>query len=301
MSPPDHAAPAGNAPDAEAASGLAGLLAARWKAYRQALRRCRRRPDEEAVHDLRVETRRLLAVLQLAKAAAPDAKVKKLRRHLRRRLKALSRLRDLHVQLGLLAPATRRTPGLHPLRAALEAEAARLADRQARSFRSLRPGRERRRLARVLRAVAARTATPRRDRAAAAALRAALARAAARAESRRAAVDAARPETLHRLRVALKRQRYMAEALAGLGLAADAGRPAALREAQRRLGRIQDLDVLVRRIEKFTGEAPDAAPFAALAGRLRRQRDRLVLEFLASPGPAETPSRAAQAAAGEAD
>lgn len=288
MSPPIHAAPAGTAPGAEVVSGLAGLLSGRWKAFRQVLRRCRRQADEAAVHDLRVAIRRLLAVLQLAKAAAPEAKVKKLRHHLRRRLKAVSRLRDLHVQLGLLAAERRRASGLREFRAELEGEAARLAERQTRSFRRLRLRRQHRRCARVQRTIVTCTAPPRRARAAAARLQTAFLHAAARVAARRAAVAPAQPDTLHRLRVALKRQRYMAEALTRLGLVTDARLPVALREMQRRLGRIQDLDVLLRRVEEFVSRAADAAPYATLARRLRLRRDRLVRGFIASFRSADT-------------
>ncbi len=151
-----------------------------------------------------------------------------------------------------------------------------------------------RRFARLRRAVAARAATPRRAREAEAAVRAAIARAAARAAVRRAAMDPARPDTLHRLRVALKRHRYMAEALARLCPQADEGRLAVLREAQRRLGHIQDLDVLLRRVEAFARGAADPAQFEALAGRLRRRRDHLVREFAAAAGPAEASPRRAR-------
>src|SRR6266536_1259459 len=63
-------------PDPEEISFLAGdttlisekLLAAlreRWRAYRKGLKQCRKHPSEEAVHRVRVQTRRLLSALEL--------------------------------------------------------------------------------------------------------------------------------------------------------------------------------------------------------------------------------------------
>lgn len=247
-------APPGTRPTAGAAEGLAGLLAEHRKACRNALRRTRASLSAAAVHDLRVAIRRLLSTLRLVAAAAPRAPGKKVRRKLRHLLRRLSGLRDTHVQLGLLRALGRRMP----------------APRDFREFLKCRRHRLERRLKPTLAAAAL---TPRRARRTEAALRAALADTLVRLETRRLRMDPARPATIHRLRVALKRYRYMAEALARLAPGADAGRLAALRECQRRMGGIQDLDVLLKRLEKSAPRAAAPAHWAAFAESLRRRRD----------------------------
>lgn len=276
--------------DVPAAVGLAALLAKRWKACGKALRRARRIPSAVAVHDLRVEIRRLLSVLRLVAAAAPDAPQKRLRRTLKRRLKALSRLRDIHVQLGLMAAAARRDPSSRAFSEVLEQERRHLTKRVAHRLRRTDGGRLDRRLARLRRAVEAATRTPRRARRADEAMREAAACAQARVARLRGRADPARLDSLHRLRVALKKSRYMSEALARLHPGAAGGGIAAMRAQQRLLGRIHDLDVLLRRLAEFKCRPNGVHGQPAALAPLQSRRSGLVQEFL---GAAPRPGRSA--------
>lgn len=69
--------------------------------YQRELLRCLQALDEDAVHDLRVSIRRLLALLSLLRDVAPDLRRrKKLRRRLKRQLDGLGALRDTQVTLA---------------------------------------------------------------------------------------------------------------------------------------------------------------------------------------------------------
>ena len=57
---------------------LLDSLNTRWDKYKAELKTCRSEFSEEAVHDFRVATRRLLASLDLLRAVMRDAKIKKL-------------------------------------------------------------------------------------------------------------------------------------------------------------------------------------------------------------------------------
>ena len=52
----------------------------RWKKYREELNRCRAEFSNEAIHDLRVAVRRLLAFLQLLNSISPRPRLRKLNR-----------------------------------------------------------------------------------------------------------------------------------------------------------------------------------------------------------------------------
>jgi len=78
---------------------LCKALESQWRRYRKRLRQCQRRFSQEAVHDSRVETRRLLATVELLCAFIPERELKKARRALKKHLDAFDRLRDTQVQL----------------------------------------------------------------------------------------------------------------------------------------------------------------------------------------------------------
>ena len=63
---------------------LEGTLDKRWRRYRKAFDRCRKEFSEDSVHQLRVETRRLLALLDLLDSLATGAELRDCRRALKR-------------------------------------------------------------------------------------------------------------------------------------------------------------------------------------------------------------------------
>ncbi len=71
----------------------------RWAKYRGQYKTCRMEFSEEAVHDLRVTARRMLAMLDIARALAPHPRVKKARRELSDMIEELDELRDVQVML----------------------------------------------------------------------------------------------------------------------------------------------------------------------------------------------------------
>src|SRR6266446_1019189 len=99
---------------------LAASLRKQWKRYRKKLKRCQRDFARSAVHESRVETRRLIAIVDLLGAFLADGPVKKTRRILKRHLDRFDELRDTHVQLLSVGKMLRTFPALQPFYAALE-------------------------------------------------------------------------------------------------------------------------------------------------------------------------------------
>jgi CHAD domain-containing protein len=275
--------PAGDAPAVRLVSQpadtrLADDLSARLATLESAARRVRQIHDEEAVHDLRVASRRLTAALALWAPLLPTRPARRARRRVRRLRRGLRAARDLEVACAGLAT---RLPHTDPAaRVAVEALAARLGRRLAAETLRARRLVTRDRLACIRRAVE--RAIARRDPAPRdlPELRA-MARTHV-ADTRRAALEALAaaaahevPQMWHQARLDIKRWRYATEcarglldgsgdaggggdstglgggAVAGVGASTagveDAGPKAlldALKAAQERLGRVQDLVVL---------------------------------------------------------
>ena len=83
------------------------------------LKCCREEPDEDAVHELRVATRRLIAKLFLLTAVVPGPAPARARRLLKERLDALGELRDVHVMRLFFDAQTTAFPELILVRDAL--------------------------------------------------------------------------------------------------------------------------------------------------------------------------------------
>lgn len=90
------------------------------------LKTCKREFSEEAVHDLRVATRRLLAVLDLLRALDPNPRIQKIRRALKNQLDEFDDLRDVQVMLVDASEAVSNFPELKPFEKTLQEREKRL-------------------------------------------------------------------------------------------------------------------------------------------------------------------------------
>jgi len=84
----------------DAKNALLNALDDRWKKFRAQQKACRDEFSEEAVHDLRVATRRLLALFDLLNSFITHKRIQKIRRELKEQLDDLDDLRDTQVLLA---------------------------------------------------------------------------------------------------------------------------------------------------------------------------------------------------------
>jgi len=273
---------------AEATGGvrqsLEALLAIRGRSYRKALKRCRRQFSEKSVHALRVEIRRILSMLALIAAASRHDEIATLERELKDRLKSLSRLRDTQVQLDAVGKMLRDEPALERFHDWLRCKERRSIKRLRGELAQVRAGKTGRRIEGLsgnLREFVGR-GNERED------LEQRLVGATAEAfEMVMARYGPTGPRdlaTIHRVRLAFKKFRYMAEALARVvpGLITDR-RLRAMRSYQKRVGEIQDVEVLLARFKKFTKkEESDKRLCEGFRDKLLGRRARLVKRFLNS-------------------
>lgn len=227
--------------------------------------------DKDAIHDLRVATRRLQEALEFLSPALPARPVRRLGRRARRIRRELGTIRNLDVLVQLVARFSRRLSA--PQRRVVAPLAERLAEEATVLRRRDRAGRRRGTMAlpgigKRVRAVQSRIILPAdfsvRERA-----RRVL------HDRTRDVVDALPPAeggdaaALHALRIAVKRYRYTLEILDQTG--AKKARPAisAARALQTRLGELHDLDVFMELLSRST--SPASRGLVALFGTRRRR------------------------------
>lgn len=233
-------------------------------------RRVRRRGDPDAVHDLRVATRRLQEALRFCEPFLPRAAADRAARRARRLRRDLGAVRDADVLLDLLRRLARRLRGGErrlALRIAdrLRAEAGAARRAADRSGGLPVPG-IRKRLRALLEA-----ARPSPVALAARGRRVVLERL-ARAAQLLPRARRGEAAGLHGFRIGVKRYRYGLEILDEAGVRGLQGAIREARDLQRALGRIHDLDVLTALVAREADAGRAAGTRRRLLHRLETER-----------------------------
>lgn len=216
---------------------------------REALERCTHDLSEPAVHELRLAARHLEPVLDVLRRLDPTGRdQRRTRKTVRRILEATSDLRDLQLQGMRLA----HMPGRAALRRALLNMIA-LEERKER--RKVRKRTDHFALRKGIR-THLRSSPPFTERAAQKALGAVVGRRMDRLHRRIVELDAAEPRSLHRVRVALKRLRYVVDAFHDYLPPALARERTKLKRLQERLGHWHDERLFTDRSIQHVGELP---------------------------------------------
>jgi CHAD domain-containing protein len=231
---------------------LIGALRQQWRRYRKALKRCQKHFSEKTVHESRVESRRLLVQFELLAIFGPARLSKRARRALEWHRNLFDALRDTQVQLSLLKRHQRAFPETKALRDALRRREKRCRKQAARRILQIKTGRLKKLVTAILRQMETARRDPERQVRERKAILRAVDMAFARLMDRRRHMDPGHVATIHRTRVAFKKFRYMVEALQPLFREISPARLRSMQSFQSLLGRLQDTDVFLARIDKFT-------------------------------------------------
>ena len=239
---------------------------------------------DTAVHDLRTSARRVLAALEAARSLLAAKRLRRLRRRVEAVLDRSGELRDVGVQLQMLAGlgAAAAEPAFADLRERLAERHERLARRLHRRLRRRRGRGLRRDLRRVLKGG---------DSSKTSGIRAATLEAArdrfARLRRSRLAVNPAELATIHDMRVELKQFRYLMEALRPVAPGRIAAELDSLHRLQTTMGDLHDLEVLsstiARHVAKVRPEA--AAQAASVLETLEQRHSAMLTSFLEAVDP----------------
>jgi CHAD domain-containing protein len=228
-----------------------------------------------------VETRRLLATLELLNEFLPAKPVKQIASALKEHLDEFDDLRDTQVGLKLAKPLRDRFAVACEFHKHLLDREERFTRRAHKRIKKVKLGQVREWVRDCRQRLEERTAASPRERANTLLLHA-VTRTFARVGRYRAAVDARDTRTIHRTRVAFKHFRYMVEALADCLPIATKRRLDAMRDYQTLMGDVQDAQVLLSAVDKFLRKR-DAEPRTAVRFRkeLLWQRNQLIKRYLA--------------------
>jgi CHAD domain-containing protein len=262
---------------------LANSLRNRWESYRGQLRSCQAKFSEEAVHELRVATRRLMAQIVMLGCIAPAKAADNARMLLKRRLKALGELRDTHVQRLFIEKQMSRFPELIFVRDFLQRQERRLERSAAEKVKDFKIRKLEKWVSRLSEYLVKCGAEP----ADAARLSTEVVQAANQAFAevvrRRQAIEPGRPSTVHRTRIAFKKFRYMVEALSPDLTGLTKGNMRALARYQKRMGILQDLEVMQQCIQDFAQQHEGMKTLLESFNRyLQSRRARSLRSFLES-------------------
>ena len=267
----------------ELCAHLAGRFEAQWRSYRKEYGRCRKGFSEESTHNLRVATRRLRATLGILREVAPARAVERSERCLKKVFKILAPLREYHVQLEYLEKWRRTCPEAGVFRSFLRTQEP-AAETRARKKMKLRKLAE---LREALRAIRTWFDQLFKDSFAQAAclahIRSELPRKYSTAVARVRGIDPAKTPTIHRARVAFKQFRYGLESLHPTAVRISRKQLAAMDRYQTRMGRVQDLEVLITGVKRFSDpKQAGQQTTTRLRGKLEKEKGAAISIFLSS-------------------
>ncbi len=267
---------------------LLDALEARWEKYREQLKACRREFSEEAVHDLRVAARRLLALIEMLRALAPHPRLQKIRKALKSQLDDFDDLRDTQVMLAEISETLGILPELKPFQKVLLKRERRLLREAEELVEALKLSSIARRLEKVRQVW--------REISSGEALNGLLFQALDEAFltvlQRYRRIDPTLPASIHHTRVAFKKFRYMIEIINPLLPGFPESNFKRMHDYQTAMGEIQDVEVFLYTLGDFS--EPEAGEDELLSGQqavrsyYERRHAELISAYLEDKGEIET-------------
>jgi CHAD domain-containing protein len=229
------------------ASLLLETLESRWRNYRGQFKRCRAEPSEEAVHDLRVAARRMLALIDLFRAFAPHPRIQKLRRILKDQLDDFDDLRDTQVALVEVTETLPELPELAPFQELLKKREKSFLRLMAKRIKAFKMATVKKRMDFVYQTLMAQAGSQTLGHL----LFQTVDDSYDEVIRRYKRIDPAQPATIHQTRVAFKKFRYMVEIIHPLIPGYPNENLKHMHGFQGAMGDIQDLQVFLTLFDNF--------------------------------------------------
>ena len=224
-------------------------------AYRENLKRCRAEFSRKAVHDLRTSIRRLLATLDVIAFFTSAARIEKLSDRLKEQLDDVSDLRDIQVMLDRVSEDVGTCPELEPFENYLEKREKKKQRSDEKHVQNIKPGGVEKRLLKVQAAVEDLSASKLQDK-----LPQAVDEAYLTVIQRYGAIDPAQLISIHQLRVAFKKFRYMVEAIHPCLPDFPEAQLEHMHAYQTQMGAIHDGQVLLETLAEFAEDSESYDP-----------------------------------------
>lgn len=234
-------------------SVLLDALDKRWNDYYAELKLCRRETSKEVIHDLRVATRRLLSVIELLRAIAPQPRLQRLRKLLKDQLERFEELRDIQVMVVEVSENLKELPEAAPFLAYLQKQEKKFLRTAKRQVAVLKPGNLIKRISTIRKSVV-RLSDGSDD------INSSLLETVDDAFGlvlhRSGMLDQSRTASIHRLRIAFRQFRYLVEIIHPALPSYPRDELGALHEFQGTMGDIQDIEILLNILAEFSEKEP---------------------------------------------
>ena len=234
---------------------LLEALEQRWKNYRAELKRCRVEFSNEAVHDLRVATRRILALIQLLNSISPRPRLLKLTRAFKDQLDEFDDLRDTQVILAEISEVVHELPQLHEFQKHLQFTEEKLLRNLRKKIKQLESSEVTKRIRKTHEAIAAETHSDLKLQ-----LFQAIDDVYLITKQRLGWVDLTRSATIHRVRIAFKSLRYMIEIVHPMLNDFPIENLKRMNDYQSLMGEIQDAEVFAQTLADYSEHASFSDP-----------------------------------------
>lgn len=242
----------------------------RWEKFEKLLKDCREDFSLDNVHDLRVAARRLGASIEMLRELGSFPRLKKVQRALKEQIDGLDKLRDCQVMQAEVARALEAQPHLASLQAWLDQREKRLlhkAEKQVDAFDLSVSEKRKQKMDSSLEQELTRPEVETE-------LLTALDQAYKTATRRFGRIDAAHPASIHSLRLAFKKFRYMVEVVHPMLPNFPKRQLKRMHDHQSLMGDVQDGESFQALLDKFGKKEPslDLEPARRYFGDLRTQR-----------------------------
>ena len=219
----------------------------RWERYENCFQICCQEFSKEAVHDLRVTTRRLLNIIEIFERLFLGTKGRKLRQDLKEQLDNLDQLMDTQVQIAFVIDEMEEVEGVSVFLKYLSRREGKLLKDVEKLVKSLSIVAQKRRLNNFRSDAEARLQIP--D--VRARLISAVDNSYAYVLQRYSRIDSQKTETIHRTRIAFKSFRYAVEVIHPLIVRYPVELLKVMNGYQGYMGDIQDIEVLQGMLKAF--------------------------------------------------
>ncbi len=228
-----------------------------WKDYRKELKRCQTEFSNEAIHDLRVATRRILALIELLYSISSRPRLEKMIGFFKDQLDEFDELRDTQVILAEISEVLQELPQLHEFQKELQSDEEKMRRNVLKKIKKFDTSGLSTRIRKTQESIEE-------EKSAELALQVmqAVDDAYLLTSQRLAWVDTTRTDTIHRVRVAFKSFRYMMEIIHPLLKDYPIENLKRMNDYQSLMGEIQDAEVFIQALADYSESAsfPDLDP-----------------------------------------
>jgi CHAD domain-containing protein len=249
----------------DASHFLLNSIDTRWEKYQSEFERGRNEFSNESIRALRVATRRLLALLQLLRLFNPSPRLQILRRTLKDQLDGFDDMRDTQVMLAEISETIQEIPSLLPFQAYLQKREARLLRSVEKKFKHIQASDIAKQILKTRKTLEDRTMKNLSVRMLQAADDAFLV-----TQQKLGWVNVSESATIHNVRLAFKKFRYLVEIIHPTLENFPQENIQRMKEYQRKMGRIQDTNILLQTLADFATSASTFDP--ELSRRFYEQR-----------------------------